>query len=215
MGERRAPGLAGAGHGGGLAGNSTVGRVRPECQSDAESDAAAGMSRRHGATRSVEVEAGISYTDTAMYPRETLEAFDALLGVRGLRLDGVVIGGAALSLLGVISRETKDFDILSPPLDSRVLEASKVLAAQIRRKGGVLSDDWLNNGPATLASDLPAGWEARLQLVFRADCIALRPMANELVELLPWLEVRDLHPGWPAHVRETVEDLGRRLGHAL
>ena len=179
-----------------------------------------------------------------MYPRETLQAFDALLGVRGIRLEGVVIGGAALSLLGIISRETKDFDILSPPLDAGVLDASKDLAAQVRRKGGVLSDQWLNNGPATLASDLPAGWEARLQLVFRgecielhtlgrsdllkakvfalcdrgidlADCIALRPTATELADLLPWLEVRDLHPGWPAHARETVADMGRRLGHAL
>jgi hypothetical protein len=32
---------------------------------------------------------------------------------------------------------------------------------------------------------------------------------------VPWLEVRDLHPGWPDHVRATVSDLGRRLGHGL
>ena len=179
-----------------------------------------------------------------MYPRETLEAFDVLLGERGLRLDAVVIGGAALSLLGVISRETKDFDILSPPLDAEVLLASRDLAGQIVRGGGVLADDWLNNGPATLATDLPPGWEGRLQRVFRgaaielhtlgrsdllkakvfalcdrgfdlADCLALRPSVTELTELLPWLEVRDLHPGWPAHVRATVADLGRRLGHGL
>lgn len=187
---------------------------------------------------------GISYTDTIVYPRETLEAFDAVLASRDLRLDGVVIGGAALSLLGVISRETKDFDILSPPLDTGVLQASKDLATQIRIRGGVLADDWLNNGPATLASDLPPGWQTRVQLVFRGeaielhtlgrgdllkakvfalcdrgfdlpDCIALRPTVNELAELLPWLEVRDLHPGWPAHVRATVADLGRRLGHGV
>lgn len=179
-----------------------------------------------------------------MYPRETLEAFDAFLSGRGLRLDGVVIGGAALSLLGVISRETKDFDILSPSLGAEVLQASKDFAKETRRRGGVLSDEWLNNGPATLAPDLPDGWQARLQLVFRGtaielhtlgrsdllkakvfalcdrgfdlpDCVALHPTAKELAELMPWLEVRDLHPGWPAHVRETVADLGRRLGHGV
>jgi hypothetical protein len=47
-----------------------------------------------------------------MTPRETLEAFDRYLTDRGLRLDAVVIGGAALNLLGVISRATKDCDIL-------------------------------------------------------------------------------------------------------
>ena len=116
-----------------------------------------------------------------MYPRETLEAFDAFLSGRGLRFEGVVIGGAALSLLGVISRETKDFDILSPPLGAEVLQASRDFAKEARRGGGVLLDEWLNNGPATLASDLPDGWQARLQLVFR----------------------------------ETVADLGRRLGHGV
>ena len=74
-------------------------------------------------------------------------------------------------------RETKDLDILSPPLDTGVLQASKDLATQIRMRGGVLAVDWLNNGPATLAPDL--------------------------------------HPGWPAHVRATVADLGRRLGHGV
>ena len=42
------------------------------------------------------------------HPRETLEAFDRFLADRTLRPDAVVIGGAALNLLGVISRPTKD-----------------------------------------------------------------------------------------------------------
>ena len=49
-----------------------------------------------------------------MCPRETLQAFDRLLAQRGLRLDAIVVGGAALNLLGVISLETKDWDILHP-----------------------------------------------------------------------------------------------------
>lgn len=47
-------------------------------------------------------------------PRETLEAFDRYLTGRGLRLDAIVIGGAALNLLGVVSRATKDCDIIDP-----------------------------------------------------------------------------------------------------
>jgi len=55
-----------------------------------------------------------------MYPRETLQAFDLLLAQQGLRLDAIVVGGAALNLLGVISRETKDCDILHPALGEGV-----------------------------------------------------------------------------------------------
>jgi len=58
-------------------------------------------------------QAGVSYTDT-MWPIETIQAFDLFLLDRGLRFDGVVIGGAALSLLGIVSRPAKDVDILVP-----------------------------------------------------------------------------------------------------
>jgi hypothetical protein len=47
-----------------------------------------------------------------MNPIETIEAFDRFLLDLGLRFDAVVIGGAALSLLRVVSRPTKDVDIL-------------------------------------------------------------------------------------------------------
>jgi hypothetical protein len=46
-----------------------------------------------------------------MKVRETLLAFDAYLVERGLRFDAIVIGGSALNLLGVVSRQTKDCDI--------------------------------------------------------------------------------------------------------
>jgi len=179
-----------------------------------------------------------------MYPRETLQAFDRLIAQRGLRLDAIVVGGAALNLLGVISRETKDCDILHPSLGDAMQKAAREFAMGIRASGGVLVDEWLNNGPSALIGDLPPGWQGRVQMVFRGeaielhtlgrsdllkakvfalcdrgfdlpDCVAMNPTADELADLLPWLEVRDLHPGWPDHVRATVSDLARRLGHGL
>ena len=179
-----------------------------------------------------------------MSPRETLEAFDRYLTQRGLRLDAVVIGGAALNLLGVISRATKDCDILDPPLPSPIVEAARSFAAGVRKRGEVLQDDWLNNGPASLTSVLPPGWRDRLQIVFSGaaielrclgredllrsklfalcdrgfdlgDCLALAPSASELDAILPWLEQQDGHPGWPSHVRTTLADLGKRLGHGV
>jgi len=49
-----------------------------------------------------------------MFPRETIEAFDAHLDACSLAFDAVVIGGSALALLGVTTRQTRDFDILAP-----------------------------------------------------------------------------------------------------
>ena len=179
-----------------------------------------------------------------MKPREVLSAFDLFLARRDLRFEGIVIGGTALNLLGVVSRPTKDCDILYPPLSEALVEAARAFARELRRSGEVLQDDWLNNGPAQLADQLPPQWQERLQSVFvgsrihlqslgridllRAklfalcdrgidltDCVALAPTADELAIIAPWLELQDLNPDWPAHVRATLADIGRRLGHAV
>ncbi len=179
-----------------------------------------------------------------MQPAETIPRFDALLAVRGLRLEAVVTGGAALALLGIISRGTRDVDLIEPELSLEVLEASRWFAEELRSAGDILRDDWLNNGPAALAPLLPEGWRGRLQLVFEGqalrlwalgrpelllaklfalcdrgldlgDCLALRPNPEELALAEPWVAVQDLHPEWPEHVRATFDDLAQRLGHGL
>ena len=94
-----------------------------------------------------------------MWPIETIKAFDRFLLDRGLRFEGVVIGGAALSLLGVVSRPTKDVDILVPKIPQEIDVAARTFAAEIRATGEILHDDWLNNGPASLADQLSMGWQ--------------------------------------------------------
>jgi len=107
-----------------------------------------------------------------------------------------------------------------------------------------LADDWLNNGPASLAAQLPADRRNRLQLAFAgsalrlqapgredllrsklfalcdrgfdlADCLALAPTKEELEVLRPWLDLQDDNSSWPDHVGEVLADLARRLGHGL
>lgn len=178
-----------------------------------------------------------------MLPRPTIEAFDRHLLGLGLRFEAVVIGGSALGLMGVIGRPTRDFDILAPELTAEVAAAARDFARAQRQAGLDLVDDWLNNGPMQLSDVLPAGWRERLQRVFDghvvvlntlgrsdllrsklfalcdrgtdlADCIALSPTAAELADCVPWLEVQDGNALWPEHVRATIADLSRRLGHA-
>ena len=179
-----------------------------------------------------------------MLPRPTIEAFDAWLAARSLRLDAIVVGGSALALLGVTERQTRDFDILHPALPEEVTSAAKDFAAQLRGEGIELADDWLNNGPMQLADLLPDGWRTQLRVAFTgqaltlttlgradllktklfalcdrgtdlADCIALAPKPEDLEEAEPWLAQQDTNPMWPAHVRATLHDLQERLAHAL
>ena len=179
-----------------------------------------------------------------MLPRATIEAFDRHLLGLGLRFEGVVIGGSALGLMGVIQRPTRDFDILVPELPPAIAAAAREFAKAQRKAGVDLIDDWLNNGPMQLGDVLPAGWRERVQPIFQGqvlalstlgrpdllksklfalcdrgtdlpDCIALAPTAEELAESVPWLERQDGNELWPAHVRATVADLARRLGHGV
>ncbi len=151
-----------------------------------------------------------------MKPRPTIEAFDKWLSQRALQLEAIVIGGSALALLGVIDRQTRDFDILHPELATNIAEAAREFAAHMRREGVELSDNWFNNGPLQLAEILPDGWRLRLRTAFDGqalrlttlgrtdllrtklfalcdrgsdlgDCLALRPTSHELDEAEPWL----------------------------
>jgi hypothetical protein len=179
-----------------------------------------------------------------MLPRPTIEAFDRHLVGLGLRFEGVVIGGSALGLMGVIQRPTRDFDILVPELPPAIASAARDFAKAQRDAGVDLLDDWLNNGPSQLGDVLPAGWRERVERIFLGqvlqlstlgrpdllksklfalcdrgtdlpDCIALAPTAAELVECIPWLVLQDGNEQWPGHVRATVSDLARRLGHGV
>lgn len=179
-----------------------------------------------------------------MQPRSTIEAFDGYLVALGLRLEAVVVGGAALALLRVTSRPTRDFDVLTPELPPDIMDAAGAFAREQRRLGIDLDEGWLNNGPRQLGAVLPAGWQIRTQLVFEgralvlstlgradllktklfalcdrgtdlSDCLALAPSAAEMSLALPWLSDQDANPDWPAHVRATLADLQRRLGHGV
>ena len=96
-----------------------------------------------------------------MKPKETIKLFDDFLKKRGLSLDAVVIGGTALALLGVVSRQTRDCDVLDPKIPEEMVLAAREFATHRREAGELLDDDWFNNGPASLVRQLPAGWRER------------------------------------------------------
>ena len=179
-----------------------------------------------------------------MNPNETIPRFDAFLAERGLRLEAIAAGGTALALMGIITRETRDCDLVEPQLTEDLTQAAAAFAATLRNQGTTLRDDWLNNGPASLGALLPDGWRDRLHLIHDgkairlwslgrpelllaklwalcdrsldlSDCVALNPSTEELAQAEAWIVRQDINPDWPTHVRSTLEDLAGRLGHGL
>jgi len=158
-----------------------------------------------------------------MVPADVVKRFDLSLTARGLTLEAIVVGGAALCLLGVVSRETRNCDILHPELSEEVRAAAVEFAKESSREGRKLDSDWLNNSPSSLVDLLPDGWRGRLQPALQGgaltlhalgrsdllktklfaycdrgtdlgDCLALAPTDAELREALPWVQMQDTHP---------------------
>lgn len=81
---------------------------------------------------------------------EIIPLFDRYLGDRKLTFEAIVVGGA-LAMLGLITRETGDCEVIEPHLPEAILEASREFANDLDDRGVILRQDWLNNGPASLA----------------------------------------------------------------
>ena len=169
-------------------------------------------------------------------PTEIIPLFDSYLDERKLTFAAVAIGGAALSILGVVSRSTRDIDLLEPIIPESVATAAKAFAAMHG-----LSADWFNSGLSSLLQHLPADWHSRVQQLYAGkslnlstlgridlirsklwamcdrmrdveDLIALKPDDYEIDLAVTWVKPLDAHPDWPKHVENMSAALRRRLG---
>ena len=168
-------------------------------------------------------------------PQVIIPAFDQFLGHKGLNFTAIAIGGAALSVLGIVSRHTRDLDVLAPAIPEGVQNAAVEFAHR-----HALSEDWLNTGPSSLTRDLPAGWQERTQPLYAGkhlelstlsrldliraklwamcdrmrdleDLVALAPSDQEINLAAAWVIPLDGNPNWPDHVQVNVALLHERL----
>lgn len=107
--------------------------------------------------------------DSARATEDLLYALGDQLAAHGERYTLAVVGGSALLALGLVSRATRDVDVLAivedrklvsaQPLPATLLDAAHIVARDFR-----LSDDWLNPGPTSLLDlGLPDGFYERAQ----------------------------------------------------
>lgn len=167
--------------------------------------------------------------------------FDRFLSRQNLNFEAIIIGGAALNILDISSRKTKDVDCLDPLIPQDIKIASQKFAAD--RPDLELDLNWLNNGPQTLKSDLPSGWRNRLQPMYQGKAIQLqglgredllksklyaycdrttpdfedlkilKPTVDELKASIEWVKDRDTNSNWAAHVEKAFKFLERSLGY--
>lgn len=169
--------------------------------------------------------------------QELLRRLDEELRRIGEKRELVICGGAALIVSGVIERQTRDIDVLTPEIDRVLEEIAEALAHEFG-----LAPNWLNNGPASLAKDLSEGWKNRTTKLFvgknleievlgRLDLLAtklyafcdreddlddvlrLKPTNEELVKILPWVLERDGSDLWPKRVATCFQRVRKMLGH--
>ena len=138
-------------------------------------------------------------------PDITAERVDELLSELAERLTAlearyelVVVGGSALLALGIVSRATRDVDVvafddgagLTPanPLPEALERARDMVARDL-----VVAPDWLNGAASDIARfGLPEGFMSR----------ALDPRSEELLAAGRWTMTHDPSPGY----REMLEN---------
>jgi hypothetical protein len=142
--------------------------------------------------------------------RAALATLGEVLANRGLRYDVVLVGGASLLLRGIVSRSTKDGDLVGArSADGRVMamrELPEPLAAAVRDVARVygLAPDWLNVGPASLLDlGLPRGFGSRLD---RMDFGALTVWLAGRRDLISF-KLYAAADHWPSRDRH-LSDLG-------
>ena len=159
-----------------------------------------------------------------------VKEFDKYLGLKKLTYEGIIIGGAALVILEITTRLTRDVDCIFPQIPEEIKKASIEFAD--KNKYLNLDHKWFNNGPMSLINELPDGWRDRLQSAFdgknlklqtlgRADLLKtklyaycdrnlpdykdlliLKPSVQELSDSISWVKLRDANPGWPDFVEK-------------
>ncbi|MGH1467614.1 MAG: DUF6036 family nucleotidyltransferase [Bdellovibrionales bacterium] len=165
--------------------------------------------------------------------------FDEFLSRKGLNFEGVIIGGAALLILKISDRQTRDVDCLYPEIPDEIKQASIDFSRD--SKTVQVEEDWLNNGPSSLVKSLPQGWEKRLQPLFKgkalslntlgradllktklfaycdrtdpdfSDLLKLKPTAKEILDSSTWVKNCDANLQWPEHVEKMFNLLKEAL----
>lgn len=127
----------------------------------------------------------------------------------------VIIGGSALIALDLVTRSTRDVDIMAyvdpekglvdpRPMSEALQRAARKVAMELGLEG-----KWLNTGPADqLRTGLPEGFLSNWD-----DLKALAPTDEEMLAAARWVLTQDAGEVFPMIVNQTLQELGH--GHLV
>jgi hypothetical protein len=155
-------------------------------------------------------------------PETLQQALSALAGF--LEADGaapeslVVFGGSALITLGIVSRTTKDVDIMAGVdpvrglVDPRPMSAALIDAADKVARELQLDPHWLNTGPADqVRAGLPEGFLSRLTRHDYGPCLTIFfPDRFDLIHL-KLFAIMDQGPGRHSRDLQALQPTGDEL----
>ncbi len=180
----------------------------------------------------------------AMNPKLVIRDFDKYLEDNGESFSAIVIGATALSILGVVNRQTQDVDVLDPRIPESIRKLAVDFVTFQARKGISLEPNWLNNGPQLVTEILDPGWKSRLQILYQGkaltlqtlgrvdflgtkldamcqrgddfdDIVRMKPTKEELEKAVIWVKKQDVNPGWPNWVDMQAKKIAEALSYAL
>lgn len=85
-----------------------------------------------------------------------------------------ICGGAALQLLGIITRDTADIDVVEKGLDPALIKAKDIVAKKLR-----ISEKWLNNQVSTIIERLPEDWRETSVEIFKESNLTVLALSRQ------------------------------------
>lgn len=132
-----------------------------------------------------------------------------LLKDRGLRYELLAIGGGALQLLGLITRPTRDIDVIGLVADAAVVSMGTLpgpLQQAVEDTATVfrLPTTWLNAGPRSLQGPRSKHFD---------DLQRLQPSPAELRDAAAWARSHDPSEAFNTEMQRALRDLGTTNGN--
>ncbi|HLE01566.1 MAG TPA: DUF6036 family nucleotidyltransferase [Bdellovibrionota bacterium] len=105
---------------------------------------------------------------------KALSLLDQELAKKKVQAELTICGGAALILMGVVSRGTSDVDVVAKKIPDAVLAAAKVVAKKLKCR-----EDWLNNRVNPIIERLPVNWEDHLVTLFTGKAVTVKSISRQ------------------------------------
>lgn len=129
--------------------------------------------------------------------------FDQYLATQGLTFEGCIIGGAALSVLKVTNRFTRDVDCLIEKIPEEWQSKLQFAFLGTNLKLTTLGrSDLLKTKLFAYCNRNDPDYD---------DLLKLKPTREELSESISWVKLQDANPGWPNHVEKLFLNLKQAL----